>query len=195
MTTAPCAFCGDPVPEGDNVDHLKAKHPNQVKPAAETSPPTRRRPPRVAEGKPWEHFNSDGSLNLASYAVLATAEFVGWAHRLVLAHDAELVKEEGAPVTPPDMRVVKALARRLLRAADLTQAAVRADRHIDRMDGSHARARWSVRAALRAYPVPWGADEEEKADWVGELAEHATALLVCALELLEVEPAPRERVS
>lgn len=138
--------------------------------------------PRVAEGRPWERLNSDGSVNLGSYSIQASISMVELAHELLSARRAE----EGLQ-GPPPIRQVKALAARLLKAADTAQAIVRADHHCDRLDNSHTRARGAVRVALRSHPVPWTGEPEAlelaRKQWVEDLATYASALVTTAMEL------------
>lgn len=141
-----------------------------------TNGTTRR--PRVAEGKPWEPTNSDGSTNFGSYAFLAAEGMVQQAHELLLAH---------RPGEVPTMVNVGRLARQLLRAADRAQASIRADGHVDRMDGSHTRCRGAVRAALEVYPVPFDSPETAGA-WVDNLTDYAVMLLEVGATLLDPEP-------
>ena len=147
---------------------------------------------RIAEGKPWEPFNSDGSLNLGSYEVLAAAGMTELAHELMLARAVEV----GHQVFSLD--TMRRLARTLLGVADAVQAAVRSDGRSDRMDASHTRARGVVRTALEAYPVPWDGTAGEKAAWVAQLTAWSTEILRCSIELATeptepTEPAAPER--
>lgn len=154
-------------------------------PAAEQPPaePTPRPPgPRIQEGKPWEANNSDNSLNLGSYAVQAAEAMVLLAHDLLIAR-----WRAGDASGPPSQGQIKALARRLLTAADLAQASAREDGHADRMDNSHTRARSAVRAALEIHPVPFGATEVELKEWVDALAAYASDLLATVLALIDRE--------
>ncbi len=144
---------------------------------------------RIMEARPWEALNSDGSLNLGSYEVLATLSTVELAHDLLLARSG-----------PGSFTIdeVRRLARTLLAAADQVQANVRADGHSDRMDSSHTRARGAIRTALEHYPVPWGVPSEppspaEKAVWVDELVGWATLLVESAVDLLAFPAASIEK--
>lgn len=141
-----------------------------------------RRGPAMAEGRPFDEYNSDGTPNPGSYRRMAAVGFLEQAQRLVVARVRELTAETGLPAYV-DVAQVKAIARYLLAAADRTQANVRTDRRVNRMDNSHTRARGAVRTALDVFPVPWGADQETRAAWVDNLADYATALLVTAEEL------------
>jgi hypothetical protein len=141
--------------------------------------------PLVAEGKPWEHYNSDNSLNLGSDAILASVSMTDLAVDLLDAHLAEM-GESG----PPAAAAIKALADLLLLAADRTQAIVRADHHFNRGDRSHTRARGMVRIALRYHPVPWRQADESQAElgarrqaWLADLVDYASMLLQTAVDL------------
>ena len=135
--------------------------------------------PRLMEGKPWESINSDGSLNLGSYAVLAAVGMVELAHELLVARCAET----GDPV--PDEDELRKLARTLLHAADAAQSTLRVDGHVSRMDNSHARARGAIRSALAAYPVPWDANVDGKKAWLVGLTCQATVIIRTAVALIE----------
>lgn len=151
------------------------------------TPATSTSGPRIAEAKPWEFYNSDGSINPGSYAYSAAEGMVLLASDLLLAR-ARSVADGPDGFKPPTEGQIKALARRLLRAADSAQTTIRNDRHVARMANSHQRARAATRAALEAYPVPWGATSTELDHWVGELAGHAAALLRVTVGLLDPEP-------
>lgn len=135
--------------------------------------------PRIMEGKPWESINSDGSLNLGSYAVTAAVGMVELANELLLAREVDPGDEV------PTEAELRKLSRTLLLAADHVQANVRGDGHVARMDNSHTRARGAVRSALLAHPVPWGADATEKKVWFNDLTEWATTILRTAVALIE----------
>lgn len=174
-----------PPPEGDSA------------PQAATRPASRsadgRRGPRIEEAKPWEPYNSDGSLNLGSYAVTAALGFVEWAHELCTARATYLAKAEGIGFAPPPASKVRELARLLLHAADRAQATVRSDGRSDRMDNSHTRCRGAVRTCLDALPVPWDvleADDyavEQIRPWVDALGKRAAGLVKVAVDLVDVE--------
>ena len=138
------------------------------------------RRPRVAEGKPWEPNNSDGSINFGSYHFLAAEGMVQLAHELLLAE---------WPGFAPTREAIGRLARSLLRASDRAQAAIRADGHVDRGDNSHTRARGAVRAALEVHPVPFGTPDLAGA-WLNHLTDHAVMLLEVGATLLDPEPLP-----
>ncbi len=149
--------------------------------------PAGRRGPKLAEGRPWEGLNSDGSLNLGSYEVLAAEGMVQLAHGLVLAAAA------GGQISEDkrgNLRAVGALAARLLRAADLAQASIRGDGYVDRMAVSHTRARGAVRAAVEVYPVPWdrSSDVATTEAWVQSLAEYAAGMVSIAAGFVQAGP-------
>lgn len=153
-------------------------HP--VKPPAVPLPQPRG--PRVAEGRPWEKYNSDGSVNMGSYGMQANTACVNWAQRLVIERVRALAGETGAQAHI-DPAQVRSLARTLLTASDRIQANTREDGHIDRMDNSHTRARSALAAALHVYPVPFGADDEVKGKWLDDVAAWAVMLINMAVEL------------
>lgn len=136
--------------------------------------------PRIAEGKPWERTNSDGSLNLGSYAFLASVGTVEWAYSLLCARRAQKGLDG-----PPDASQVKGLASMLLDAADRTQAAVRTDGRVDRIDASHTRARGALRAIIDAHGIQWDeiAQPANRPAWVASLVDQASALLSLSVEL------------
>lgn len=158
-----------------------------VGPVGRPPPPEPRVGPRVAEGRPWEERNSDGSLNLGSNAVAAAEGMVLFAHDLFRERALALDADEFA--SPPSPGQVRALARRLLEAADRVQAAAREDGRYDRMDNSHRRARAAVRAAVELNPVPWGYPDGYDR-WVADVVDYAGMLLTTTLSLVEVCRAP-----
>lgn len=137
--------------------------------------------PRVAEGKNWELYNSDGSVNVGSYAVQAGTGMVELAEELLRLRQPE----EGDPPGPVDRKRRNVLAGHLMRCADAVQAAVRADGHANRLDASHARARGAIRSALRIYPPPWTSTDHARdlPIWREHLIGYATELLVDGVEL------------
>lgn len=155
-------------------------------PARATNVVDGKRGPRVAEGKPWEPFNSDGSRNLGSYAAGAAVGTALLAHDLLLAKiRTEVANGISPPGKVPTPGQIAGLTRRLLAASDRCQAKVRPDGRVDRMDSSHTRSRAATRAALDAHPVPWGAGAEEVDAWVERLGDYAAALLVAAFSLID----------
>lgn len=93
-------------------------------------------------------------------------------------------------VEPPPTRQVKALAARLLMAADKAQAKVRDDGLTNRMWDSHTRARLAVRTALKCFPVPWGEPgtpveqlEGQRKVWIDQLGAYAAELVAAAIEV------------
>lgn len=163
---------------GDEENPAPAPAPAPGPAPAGNVPPRR---PRVAEGKPWELYNSDGSINMGSYAMTAAVGFVELAHRLA-AEQAARWTAEGAD-EHVSMGQVEDLAATLLEVADRVQAANREDGHTDRLDNSHTRARGAVREALWVYPVRWGAAGADRQEWVEELVEHASTLVAMAVVL------------
>lgn len=151
-------------------------------PAPPAAPQQPQRRPRVAEAKPWELYNSDGSLNLGCWSFQAASEFMGLAHKLVGHHNTQVGEETG---TTPEFRLppVAKLAATLLDAADQVQANIRPDGRHDRLDNSHVRARWAIRDALYQHPVPWGSDGETRQQWLEQLVAHATEILHLAVEI------------
>lgn len=156
-------------------------------PAQEVPRETAPRPgARIAEARPWEPHNSDGSLNLGSYAVTATESMVLLAHDLLVARwrAGELGNDDNAPPTEPQ---ISRIARMLLLAADRTQAAIRTDGHADRLDNSHTRARAAIRAALDIHPVPFGAPPPAPVLWADQLVATATTFMSIVVSLVDRE--------
>lgn len=142
-----------------------------------------RRGLRVEEAQPWQLYNTDGSLNLGSWAVEAAASMVALAYKLLVENARQEAAAKGGPVTLPSEFTIKGLAGWLLTASDRAQANVRADGCVDRGDRSHARARGAVRAALDVYPVPWGSGQDQRDAWLTTLIDHATMILRLARDL------------
>jgi hypothetical protein len=97
----PAPDCGVALERDGLVDHLVEAHPEMVGRAADAPAPAPRptsdgkRGPRIAEAKPWEPFNSDGSRNLGSYEVQAAEGTTLLAHDLLLERARTLAKSEG----------------------------------------------------------------------------------------------------
>lgn len=138
------------------------------------------RGPRIKEGRPFDAENSDHSVNVGSFATTAGAGVVELAQQLLLAR---------TPGEVPRMAMVKGLAQRLLWAADVVQASIRADGHVSRMAGSHTRARGAVRSAVEVYPLPAtdGLDDDAaealRATWLSQVVERALDLLSLGVAL------------
>lgn len=180
---------GDRLTKTELLDHLRT-HIAEV-PAADLPDPTppagpSGRGPKIAEGRPWETYNGDGTLNLGSYAAGAAAGTIHLAYKLLAARAADVAADTGA-ADPPTPAKVRSLASSLLAAADTAQAAVRSDGRVDRMANSHTRARGMVRVALDAHPVPFAHYVDESAKWEAALARAATALLTLTAELTETD--------
>lgn len=170
----------DDVPPPSDADAPPAAAPGRVRDG--------KRGPRIEEAKPWEPYNTDGSLNLGSYAVGAAEGVVLLAHDLLLERARYLAKSDGIPMADPPKGQLLALARRLLEAADRIQASARSDGHFDRMDTSHTRARAAMRVALEAHPVPWGEAPDVQAAWQCSLVEYGARLMSVVLELIDPTP-------
>lgn len=185
-TEPPAAAPGDASPPpGD--DPSPADPHDDTTPAEPSAPPAEPTPDpprptfRVMEGRPWEFANSDGTLNLGSYAFQAAEGIVLLAQEQLLERARRAEGQFVAPKVPQ----IRRLARLLLKAADNAQAALRSDGQVVRMASSHSRARSAVRASLAIYPVPTGATPEELEDWVVELGGHAAHLLQLSVDLID----------
>jgi hypothetical protein len=154
-----------------------APHPVKLAPV-----PLPSRGARVEEGKAWEEFNSDGSVNIGSFRMQANLAGVNWAQRLLVERARIVAGETGTPAAI-DPGQLRSLARELLELSDRIQASIRADGRSNRMDNSHTRARSALSTALHVYPVPFGADEEVKVRWREEVVAWAVLCLRMALEL------------
>lgn len=182
------------VAHGRSAEHAAAIAARQQVAPPAPAPPTEERPPergreqqgpkraRVEEAKPWVLYNTDGSLNLASWSYQAVVGFVELALELIADHVLADVDHDGdhAAIRPEQ---VEALARTLLDCADKVQAATRADGHVDRMDSSHTRARGAVRTALRVFPVPFDTDAATRAAWAENLVAQASSVTRIAFDL------------
>lgn len=149
------------------------------------------RPPRLEEARPWQLHNTDGSLNLGSFAMTAAACMADAAFEVIAARAAAT----GNPISFPS---VDRLAETLLKVADRVQSAVRPDGRHDRLDNSHTRARGAVLTALKAHPVPFDAAgdtaeeraralEQARATWLSRLEGDARDLLRLAVRLTEAD--------
>lgn len=173
---------GPPMPPPPDDAQAPPAPPHPAADAAPVSPDRNAPPPSgttddrspASEAKPWERLNSDGRLNLGSYAVMAA---VSMTH-----HALEALADAGADTSPARVEV---LADYLLSAADKVQASITHDGRVDRMATSHTRARGAILTALYVHPVPIGKGRVEVAEWWGELVTMATGLLEVAVGLTE----------
>lgn len=197
-----CGLCGQSVDGGPPVrmvagrlEHVACPgHPDDRQvPPVDPGPPTAEPPspasngcgPKMAEGKPWEFYNSDGTLNPGSYAYGAAEGMVLLAVDLLLAQAKATVDDGG--FRPPTEPQIRALAKRLLRAADRAQANLRDDGHVARMASSHSRCRAAVRNSLDVYPVPFGGTAADVAAWEDAVVDQAGILLRLTVELVDPE--------
>lgn len=155
----------------------------------EAPPPQRDVRPgaRLQEGKAWEFYNSDGTINLGSYAMTAVVGVVGKATKLLLARNEEAYQAgETLDLQHPDRDEVVYLARMLLWVCDRVQADVRSDHRVDRGANSHTRCRGAVFSALERYPVPWHQldDADARNAWLAQLRAYAVDVLEIAIDLL-----------
>lgn len=144
------------------------------------------------EEKPWEQYNSDGRINLGSYAItgLVSAESTAREHLV----ETEVVNIDDF-LTDAAEGKVEYLTRALLRIADAVQVAP------DHADGgsarpnraatSHGRARGIVYDSLKYLPFSKDFDKEAVKDWEAKVEALATRRFVFAASLaLDVPRAP-----
>ncbi len=151
----------------------------------------RRAQPVASDARPWEATNSDGRPNLSSYAAGACMEMTTLASRLLVTrararHEADPTYQ----LEPPGPRQVFGLAQQLLNIADTIQHHMRSGGRVDRMASSHKLARQAVRESLDLYPVPWGAEADERAAWRQAMVEHGTTLCNVMLDLFDNREQP-----
>ena len=175
---------------GSITDDEQLAGPAPAPPSAKT-PTTTRSAPMYDELKPWEETNSDGSLNLNSYASTAAFGTVELA--------VESLHADGQRITA---QTVDAFAETLAFIIQRCQEAL--DVRPSMQDGSHTRLRGALRTSIETMPAPFGKDAAAWAEWVkrtekrvlsihgaalrlwstgGQDAEPWTALAVAALEV------------
>ncbi len=142
---------------------------------ATTTPTPPAAPPRAwaQEAAPYLAVNTDGRLNLGSYAVQAAFGAERAALAAILAHRRRLAAAEPpaadlteADLTAADLDQAASLARVLLELADQVQVAAYEGGRPNRMAASHTRARSLVFDAVATrHPVPFGGDAEQQQQW------------------------------
>lgn len=143
----------------------------------------------ASDARPWEQTNSDGRLNLSSYAAGAVADFVGLAGRLLITRARQRHAEDPTFVlAAPTQKQVYGLAATLLNVADVVQHQMREGGRVDRMASSHKLARQAVREALDLFPVPWGADDVTRESWRKALVDYAGTQVAVVVDLLSRPP-------
>lgn len=115
----------------------------------------------------FKERNSDGTVNYGSYRVLAGISAVEAAHDILHTQN---------PDQAPPLGQVQYLARLIMFACDYTQAILRPDRTVDRMAGSHTRARGAVRSAMEIFPIPVGGTDEDRSTWLQAVIDRAVSL-------------------
>lgn len=158
-----------------------------------TSGLARSAPPIATDSRPWEITNTDGRLNLASYAAGAVLEFVNLAGRLLVRRARQRADEDPTyELHAPTRNQIFGLASQLMLCADTIQVKMREGGRVDRMSASHKVARQVVREGLDAFPVPWGASAEQREAWRESIIDHGLALTSVMLDILDNRGAPSE---
>lgn len=189
--------------EAKDPDRVGAQAPTPAAPEPDPGPEQGRPRPAVApvsglsrrasaiasDAKPWEFTNTDGRINLSSYAAGAVMEVTNLAGRLLItrARNRHAEAPETELVAPTESQVY-GLASTLLNVADQIQHRSRDGGRVDRMAASHRLARQALREGLDLYPVPWGAAEADIAAWRDALVEHGTTTINVGLALLQGQP-------
>lgn len=173
------------------------------------------RPACAAEAAPFKMTNTDGRLNLGSYAVQAAVGAENFAYDQIAAHAQAVADEhnakveageiEGDPISPRPVtfRMAAALGLRILDLADHVQVNTYGWRRPDRMATSHTRARSFVYDAIRTrYPVPFNADDAALQAWREAVINEGTERFRLAAEIADSfmeppapansEPAPQD---
>ena len=147
--------------------------------------------PVVGDSKPWELMNTDGRVNLSSYAAGAVTELTNLAARLLVTLARQVYDEDPtSELKAPTARQVGGLARTLVGMADRIQCHARGANRPDRQSTSHRLARQALREGIDVYPVPWGAGQEAIEAWGGDVVAHGVMLLRTTLEILDEEYHP-----
>lgn len=123
--------------------------------------------PRHAEEPPFKELNSNETINPGSYRTLAGISTVEHAQEILFSQTGQV----------PPIGQVKYLARILMCAADTVQARMRDDGQIDRMAGSHTRARGAVRSVTDMIPPPVGGTPADRETWLKTVIDRATEVI------------------
>lgn len=134
---------------------------------------------RREEGKPWVLVNTDGSLNLGSYAFDGIVECEALAVELCEEYRQQTRQAAG------DRELIRKTTKALMLAADLAQASIREDGRHDAMDTSHKRARYCVRMASKRLLPPFEGRAEDWRLYAHALGEHASMLLQIAVDIFK----------
>lgn len=131
--------------------------------------------PRAHEAAPYVEFNSDGRINLGSYAVQAAFSAEQVAYDLIHEQSTRTARRTGGNPEPVDLSQAAELGRVLLTLADRVQVGAYGGGRVDRMAASHTRARTLVYDAVtRRHPVPFGATDPAARDkWVTAVVDEA----------------------
>ena len=144
----------------------------------------------ASEAKPFIAYNTDGRVNLGSYAVQAAVGAESLAADLIIANNVALAEAHNAAVDagdvagehvepqPVDFKNAAALGAILLGLADRVQVDSIGGGRPDRMATSHSRARGLVYDAVKnRYPVPFGQDADAQTAWKQAIVAEATLRL------------------
>ncbi|MDN5759235.1 MAG: hypothetical protein L0H59_12015 [Tomitella sp.] len=147
---------------------------------------------RSVEGKPWEPYNSDGSVNAGSY--LATRSRDTWSGVMTLIENGSYAEQDAAQAEGREPRMLDqdalipsaaSLTKVLLWATDRVQEAVAG--HTNRADRSHQEAgKWVHQAATHVAPlnVAWIVDDDKSAVkvWAKQIVDAATRLYATTMD-------------
>lgn len=164
---------------------------------------------RAREAAPFNAYNTDGHINLGSYAVQAAVgaenfafdQMSAHAAAVAEAHNAKIAAGEitGEPVDPApvDFRSAAAMALQVLDLADRVQVGAYGGGRPNRMAASHTRARGFVYDAIRErFPIPFGGDETARQLWRDSVITESVARFQWAAqiadEFLPAQEAPVE---
>lgn len=159
----------------------------------------------AAEGKPFVAINTDGRVNIGSYAVQAACGAESLAAELMRQNAAEVAEAHNAGVAagevegdlvepqPVNFKNAAALGALLLSLADRVQVALSGANRPDRMATSHSRSRSFVYDAVKnRYPVPFGQDAEAQEAWKVQVVEESVSRFKFAVKIaMEIPDIPR----
>lgn len=147
----------------------------------------------ITEAQPWNAVNSNRSLNLGSYAVVASASAISKSQELLTKYANEIRNSDGSSNESrenslpelPDIEKVEKLATTLLRICDNIHRATRGRRN--RQENSHTRIRGLVYSVIDLSPPPFDASPSVKRTWERKVTNYCIEL-IGVLERITVVP-------
>lgn len=144
----------------------------------------------AVEAAPFTAYNTDGRVNLGSYAVSAAFAAERFAYEMIKANHEAVAAAAKADVEPVHLGQALGMARVILHIADAVQVGAYGGGKPNRMRKSHNHARSLVFDAIRErHPIPFGKPDEQN-QWrenvIAEATERFRGLVAASQDVADV---------